>query len=237
MRRIWVSGSLALSLILTGCGEADAPRGEPYFEKPASQEAREVLGEVEPSELPASRRAALAYAHAVTAAALFKAGDDAGGAAHVAHLDPAAHAGLMVGLDTLGFDPAPIAAVRAAPQDEAALAALDAMLAALRPNAAGNVKETTEFLMKSLGVAYEAGADAGTISDVEAYQNAYGLAVTARDIVAAQDDVAYDDLRLELEILMRMWPGKGPVAASTPAPDLEMAQALSNVKLALARLP
>ena len=46
MRRIWVSGSLALSLILTGCGEADAPRGEPYFEKPASQEAREVLGEV-----------------------------------------------------------------------------------------------------------------------------------------------------------------------------------------------
>ena len=61
--------------------------------------------------------------------------------------------------------------------------------------------------------------------------------MTARDIVAAQDDVAYDDLRLELEILMRMWPGKGPVAASTPAPDLEMAQALSNVKLALARLP
>ncbi len=81
MRRVWVSGSLALSLILTGCGEADAPRGEPYFEKPASQAAREVLGEAQPADLPASQRAALAYAHAVTAAALFKAGDDAGGAA------------------------------------------------------------------------------------------------------------------------------------------------------------
>jgi hypothetical protein len=222
---------------VTGCGEADAPRGEPYFEKPASQEAREVLGEVEPTDLAASQRAALAYAHAVAAAALFKAGDDAGGVVYVARLDPAAHRTLMVGPDTWGFDPAPIAAVRAAPQDETALAAMDTMLAALRPNAAGDVKDTTEFLMKSLGVAYEAGADAGTISDVEAYQTAYGLAVTARDIVAAQEDTAYGDLRLELEILVRMWPGKGPVATSTPAPDLEMAQALLDIKLALARLP
>jgi hypothetical protein len=187
--------------------------------------------------LPASQRAALAYAHAVTAAALFKAGDDAGGAVHVAHLDRAAHAGLMVGLDTLGFDAAAVEAVRAAPQDETALAAMDAMLAALRPNATGNVKETTRFLMKSLGAAYEAGADAGTISNAEAYQTAYGLAVTARDIVAAQEDAAYGDLRLELEILVRMWPGKGPSATSTPAPDLEMAQALLDIKLALARLP
>jgi hypothetical protein len=237
MRQFWISGSLALSLILTGCSETGAPRGEPYFEKPASQEARDVLGEVDPSELPASQRAALAYAHAVTAAALFRAGDDAGGAVHAAHLDPAAHPGLMVGLDTLGFDPAAVEAVRAAPQDQTALAAMDAMLAALRPNAAGDVKKTTGFLMKSLGAAYEAGADAGTISSVEAYQTAYGLAVTARDIVAAQEDAAYGDLRLELEILVRMWPGKGPSATSTPAPDLEMAQALLDIKLALARLP
>ena len=37
-------------------------------------------------------------------------------------------------------------------------------------------------LMKALGNAYEAGADAGTISDIEAYQTAYGLAIAARDI-------------------------------------------------------
>ncbi len=237
MRPFWFPGSLALLLVVAGCGETEAPRGEPYFAKPASQEARDVLGEVNPIDLPASQRAALAYAHAVTAAALYRAGDDAGGSVHAAHLDAAAHPELMVGLDTLGFDPAPIEAVRAAPQDETALSVFEAMLAALRPNATGNVKETTEFLMKSLGVAYEAGADAGTISDLEAYQNAYGLAVTARDIVAAQEDAVYDDLRLDLEILVRMWPGKGPAAASTPAPDADMALALSNIKLALARLP
>lgn len=219
MRQFWISGSLTLSLILTGCGETDAPRSEPYFEKPASQ------------------RAALAYVHAVTGAALFRAGDDAGRAVHVAHLDPAAHPGLMVGLDTLGFDAAPVEAVRAAPQDETALAAMDAMLAALRPNAAGDVQETTGFLMKSLGAAYEAGADAGTVPRVEAYQTACGLAMTARDIVAVQEGVAYGELQLELEILVRMWPGKGPSATSTPAPDLEMAQALLDIKLALARLP
>ena len=114
---------------------------------------------------------------------------------------------------------------------------MDAMLAALRPNAAGDVRETTGFLMKSLGAAYEAGAEAGTISSAEAYQTAYGLAVTARDIVAAQEDAAYRELRLELELLVRMWPGKGPSATFTPAPDLEMAQALLDIKLALSRLP
>lgn len=237
MRQIWMAGSLALCLALSGCGEPELQRGEPYLAKPPSQEAREVLGDVDPSELPASQRAALAYAHTVTAVALFRAGEEDAGAVHAGHLDAAAHLGLMVGLDTLGFDAAPIDAVRAAPQDETALAAIDAMLAALRPNATGNVKQTTQFLMKSLGVAYEAGADAGTISDAEAYQTAYGLAVTARDIVAAQDGETYGDLRLELELLVRMWPRRGPLPDSTPAPDAEMAQALMNVKLALAVLP
>jgi hypothetical protein len=107
----------------------------------------------------------------------------------------------------------------------------------VRPNAAGDVKDTVAFLMKALGNAYEAGANAGTISDIEAYQTAYGLAIAARDIVAAQPDEAYSDLRLELELLVRMWPGAGPLASSTPAPDAEMALALSNVKLVLAGLP
>lgn len=233
----WTSRSLALCLAVAGCGEPKIPRGEPYLAKPPSQEAREVLGDLDPAGLPASQRAALAYARAVTAVALYRSGEDAAGAVHAAHLDASAHPGLMVGLDTLGFDAAPIEAVRAAPQDETSYAAFGAMLAALRPNATGTIKETTGFLMKSLGGAYEAGADAGSILDAEAYQTAYGLAVTARDLVAAQEDAVYSDLRLELEMLVRMWPGSGPVTTATPAPDLEMALALSNVKLALARLP
>ena len=73
--------------------------------------------------------------------------------------------------------------------------------------------------------------------DLASYQTAYGLAVTARDIVAAQDPEVYGKLTLDLEILVRMWPGKGPLATSTPAPDTEMALALSNVKSTLAALP
>lgn len=231
------SGSLALCLVLAGCGEPETPRGEPYFAKPPSQEAREVLGDPDPAGWPASQRAALAYAHAVTAVILYRSGEDAAGAVHAAHLDASANPGLMAGLDSLGFDAAPIEAVRAAPQDETSFAAFGAMLGALRPNATGKMRETTGILMKSLGAAYEAGADAGEVLDAEAYQAAYGLAVTARDLVAAQEDAVYTDLRLELELLVRMWPGGGPVMTAPPAPDREMAQALSNVKLALARLP
>ena len=235
--RHWIAGSLGLGLFLAACGDEAVRPGEPYFAEPASQEAAKVIGETDPADLTGSQRAALVYAHSATALALLRAGDAEGGTRHLSHLDASAHPALMVGLDTMGFDPAPLAAVAAAPQDEAAGLAADAMLAALRPTATGEVKETVAFLMKSLGNAYEAGADAGTISDVDAYQTAYGLAVAARDIVAAQPDEAYGDLRLELELLVRMWPGEGPLATSTPAPDAEMALALSNVKLALASLP
>jgi len=236
MRRL-IALSLGLALLIAACGDEGVRPGEPYFAEPASQEAAKALGKTQPADLTGSQRAALVYAHAATALALLRAGDAEGGARHLAQLDATAHPGLMVGLDTLGFDPAPLAAVAAAPQDEAAHIAAETMLAALRPNATGDVKETTEFLMKALGTAYEAGADAGTISDIEAYQTAYGLAVAARDIVAAQPDEAYGALRLELELLVRMWPAAGPIADSTPAPDAEMALALSNVKLALAGLP
>jgi hypothetical protein len=235
--RHWIAGSLGLGLFLAACGDEGVRPGEPYFAEPASQEAAKVIGETDPADLTGSQRAALVYAHAATALALLQAGDAEGGTRHLSHLDASAHPGLMVGLDTMGFDPAPLAAVAAAPQDETAGLAAEAMLAALRPNATGDVKDTVAFLMKALGNAYEAGADAGTISDIEAYQTAYGLAVAARDIAAAQPDEAYSDLRLELELLVRMWPGAGPLTSSTPAPDAEMALALSNVKLVLAGLP
>ncbi len=237
MRRYLVAGSLGLGLVLGACGEAELQRGEPYVAPSAAQQEREIFGETNPSELQANQRAALVYAHSVTAIALYRAGETDAAAVHAGKLDASANRGLMVGLDTMGFDPAVLTAVAASPEDDTALAGAEAMLAALRPNAAGSVKETTEFLMRSLATEYERGADAGTISDPEAYQAAYGCAVTARDIVAAQDDEAYGDLRLELELLVRMWPGRGPLATSTPAPDSEMALALSNVKLALAGLP
>jgi len=237
MRQIWTAASLGLCIALAGCGQKEPKYGEPYLAPSIAEQEKAIFGEVSPSDLPANQRAALAHAHAVTAIALYRAGEADGAALHAGLVDAGAHPGLMVGLDTMGFDPAAVAAVAAAPQDDAAAEAARVMLAAMRPAMTGDVKATTEFLMKQLASEYEAGADGGTIVDLTAYQTAYGLAVTARDIVAAQDAEVYGKLTLDLEILVRMWPGKGPLATSTPAPDTEMAAALSSVKSALANLP
>lgn len=237
MRQLLIAGMAGLCATLAGCGQ-DAPTyGEPYVAPPIAEQEKAIFGEVNPSELPANQRAALAHAHAVTAIALYRAGEAGGAAVHAGRIDAGAHPGLMVGLDTMGFDPAAVSAVATAPEDEAAAEAARVMLGAMRPGMTGDVKETTEFLMKQLASEYEAGAHGGTIVDLASYQTAYGLAVTARDIVAAQDPEVYRKLTLDLEILVRMWPGKGPLATSTPAPDSEMALALSNVKSALAALP
>lgn len=236
MRQFGIAVGLGLCMALAGCGQ-DAPNyGEPYATPSAAEQKKAVAWELNASELPASQRAALAYAHAVTAIALYRAGEPGGGAVHAGQIDAGAHPGLMVGLDTMGFDPGAVAAVAAAPEDEAAAEAARLMLAAMRPGMTGDVKATTELLMKQLAAEYEAGADRGTIVDLTSYQTAYGLAVTARDIVVAQDPEVYGKLTLELEMLVRMWPGEGPLETSTPAPDSEMAAALSRVKSALSGL-
>jgi hypothetical protein len=237
MRRFLIPASLGFAAGLAACDKGAPQRGEPYFPPSVAQQEREIFGEQKPSDLPANQRAALAHAYAVTALALYRAGATVEAAVHVREIDPAANPGLMVGLDTMGFDPALLTAVAEAPEDEVAAEAASAMLAAMRPAMTGNIKETTAFLMKRLAADYEAGAQAGAILDLAAYQRAYGLAVTARDLAAAQDPEAYGKLTLELEILVRMWPGRGPLSASTPAPDFEMATALSDVKSALASLP
>jgi hypothetical protein len=237
MRQILIAGSLGLCAALAGCGQETPNYGEPYVAPSIAEQEKAIFGEVNPSELPANQRAALVHAHAVTAIALYRAGEADGAAVHAGRIDAGAHPGLMVGLDTMGFDPAAVSAVAAAPGDETAADAARMMLASMRPGMTGDVKETTEFLMKQLASEYEAGADGGTIMDLASYQTAYGLAVTARDIVAAQDPEVYGKLTLDLEILVRMWPGKGPLATSTPAPDSEMALALSKVKSALSGLP
>jgi hypothetical protein len=146
-------------------------------------------------------------------------------------------AGFMAGLDTMGFDPAPLEAAIAAPDDEAAAQAAGEMLAALRQSATGEVKATAEFLMKRLASAYETGVVSGEIAEPGAYRDAYGMAVTARDIAAAQDPDTYGALKTELDVLVLMWPKKGPVSGALPAPELVMAEQLARVKSVLAGLP
>src|SRR3990167_7801382 len=164
MRQFLVVASLGLGLALTGCDDGTPRRGEPYKAPSATEQAREVFGETDPAELPANQRAALVYARAVTALALARAGEVEAAQTQAGMIGIGADAepGLMVGLDTLGFDPAPLEAALAAPQDETVAEAADTMLDALRQSATGDVKGTTEFLMKS-----HAGAYGGSVSSRE----------------------------------------------------------------------
>lgn len=229
---------------LTACGQDETIRGEPYTPPTVSEQEAAVFGAVDVGALPASQRAALVAAHAEAAFALYRAGETDAALQHLGHLDAAEHADLMVGLDTLGYAPDALAAVRSAAESgvsaEEAAASLDAAsatLASLRSGAGGDVVETTEFLMKRLAAEFEQGAEAGTITDGEAYQMAYGLAVAARDVAGAADQEVYGDLRRELDFLVLMWPRGGPVSSAVAPPEMQMAEQLARVKLAMAALP
>lgn len=91
--------------------------------------------------------------------------------------------------------------------------------------------------MRLSAEAYEAGVKYGEIIDLEAYQAAYGYAVAARDLISPLDETVYGDLRLELDILVLMWPAAGPLAGRTPPPEVRMSEQFARVKMALAVLP
>lgn len=239
-----IAAGMALAGLITACGEGDAIRGEPYTPPTVSEQEAAVFGGLDVGALPASQRAALVTAHAEAAFALYRAGETDAALKHLGHLDPETHPELMVGLDTLGYAPEAIAAVReqagmgaAAEEAAEALDAAAEVLASLRAGAGGDVAETTEFLMKRLAAEFEQGAEAGTITDGEAYQLAYGLAVAARDVAGAADQEVYGDLRRELDFLVLMWPRGGPVSTAVAPPEMQMAEQLARVKLAMAALP
>ena len=239
-----ISAGVLMGGLLTACGQDETIRGEPYTPPTVSQQEAAVFGAIDVGALPASQRAALVAAHAEAAFALYRAGETEAALQHLSHLDAETHTDLMVGLDTLGYTPDSVDAVRSALEsgasaEEAAtsLDAASAALSSLRSGAGGDVAETTEFLMKRLAAEFEQGADAGTITDGESYQMAYGLAVAARDVAGAADQEVYGDLRRELDFLVLMWPRGGPVSTAVAPPEMQMAEQLARVKLAMAALP
>lgn len=241
MQRTGLAAGLGLALLLVACGEEPGLQGEPYRAPSVAEQEIALFGEVDMAALPASHRAALVTAHAEAAFALCKAGETEAAITHLEQLDTAAHPALMVGLDTLGYEPDVIDAlsgqIASGADASGAVEAAGEMLAALRAGARGDAGETTEFLMKTLVREFEKGAEAGTILDPGAYQLAYGLAVSARELVASADPEVYGDLRRELDFLVLMWPRGGPVSTAVAPPELQMAEQLSRVKLELAALP
>lgn len=234
----------AMMLSMAACGDGERPRGEPYVPSPEAEQATKAYVPADVAELPVAQRAALVQAHVAAAIALYRGGESDAAALHLTKLDARSHPDLMGALEAAGYDPAPIDQLYAeieagtpAEEAEETIAEAQEMLAAFRGSAQGDVGETTEYLMKSLAREYEAGVVEGEVTDPVAFQMAYGLAVAARDIVAAQVPETHGSLTTELDVLVHMWPSKGPLPGTSPAPEMMMAEQLSRVKLALASLP
>jgi len=194
--------------------------------------------------LPVEKRLAFMSGHVAAGLALYRAGAAGEAAPHLLHPVSETHADERAGLDAIGFKPevfeqlsAALEAGKPAEEIEPLLTEAEANLKAMREAAGGAPKDIIEYLMKTTADEYDAGVDNGEVVNAGEFQDAYGFAVVARDIASAQDPAVYGDLKLELELLVLMWTGKAPLAASTPAPEAQMALQLARVKTALARLP
>jgi hypothetical protein len=249
----WNGSGFGLMLLgtawLAACGGgAPAAGGEAGVQPAQPGHAHDVstptIPELQMQNLPVDQRLALVSGHAAAGLALYRAGAADEAAHHLTHLGAGAKADEVAGFDALGFKPelfnqisTEIGAGRQAVEIEPLLAEAEANLAEMRRAAGGNPKELVEFLMKNLATEYDSGVDNSVIVDLGDYQDAYGYARVARDIAAAQDPAIFGALRLELDLLVLMWPGKGPMSTSLPPPEFQVAEQLARVKLALASLP
>lgn len=194
--------------------------------------------------LPVEKRVAFMSGHVAAGLALYRAGAPDQAARHLLHPVSETHAQERAGLEALGFTPAVFEQVSAdldagkpAAEIEPLLAEAEANIKLVREAAGGDPADIIEYLMKTLADEYDAGVDDGEIVNAGEYQDAYGFAVVARDIAVAQDPATFGGLTRELEVLVKMWPSEGPLAASTPAPELVIGEQLALVKSALAGLP
>jgi hypothetical protein len=252
----WMGLGLGAAIIgaagLTACGNEQAPVPAPTVSADAHADHDGEGGEGEGSfaridamqALPVEKRLAFMSGHVEAGLALYRAGAPDQAARHLLHPVSETHASERGGLDALGFKPevfeqvsAALDAGKPASEVEPLLAEAEANVAAMRAAAGGEPKALIEYLMLTLADEYDAGVDDGAIVNAGEYQDAYGFAVVARDIAAAQDPAVFGALRTELDMLILMWPGKGPLADSTPAPEALMAEALERVKSAIANLP
>lgn len=203
-----------------------------------------TIPELQMQSLSVDQRLALMSGHAASGLALYRAGAANEAAHHLMHLGAGAKADEVAGFDALGFKPelfnqisTELEAGKQAVEIEPLLVEAETNLAEMRRAAGGDPKTLVEFLMKNLATEYDSGVDNSVIVNLGDYQDAYGYALVARDIAAAQDPAMFGALRLELDLLVLMWPGKGPLSTSLPPPEFQMAEQLARVKLALASLP
>lgn len=232
-------------LLVAGCEDAAAPvSGEPYRPPPGGTAPTERMQADQWRTWPLAHRAAYIAGRVAAADMLYRMGHETEAAGHLKRPVEQVYAIDRAGLQALGFRAELVDAAAGAidigrpPEDvEPLLAGAVGNLAETLAASGESPKSLVTFLMRICAEAYDAGVDRGDVVNVEAYQAAYGYALVARDLASAQDPDTYGDLRLELDILVLMWPASGPVEGSAPPPEIRMAEQLARVRLALALVP
>lgn len=252
----WIRLGLGAALLgtasLAACSGEGGEAGETGASGPAATQGEAGEGEggegqaaLDPAVLlPVDVRAALMAGHVAAGTALARAGEPADAAAHLSlalsEVKPGGMARLVAdGLEPDLFDAAADALDDGAPAEEveAKLAAVEANISLLQANAAGDPKEVLTFLAKRCLATYRQGVSLDNlIEDPISFQTAYGYAVVARDLAAGLESEDASGVRLELELLVRMWPDEGPVTGPPPAPLMTFAAQVSRVELELSSL-
>lgn len=194
--------------------------------------------------LPVDQRAVLIAGEVATGAALARAGESAAAAGHFRLAIGDVEPGGLTRLVEAGLDPHLFDAAAGALDDgssyediDAKVAAVEANVSLLRANAGGDAKSLIGYLARRCLKAYREGVSLDNlIEDPVKYQAAYGYAVVARDLADTLDADAASGVKLELELLVRMWPGVGPVSGDAPAPVMNFASQISRVELELSSI-
>lgn len=244
-RPAWLLFAGAFTLLLSGCDNGVAPlSGEPYRALPGGPSPTGRMQADQWRTWPLAHRAAYIAGRVTAADMLYRMGHAAEAAAHLKQPVEQVYAVDRAGLQALGFQADLVDAAAGAidvgrPPDEVGPLLAGSVSNLMETLAASGEppKDLVSFLMRVCAEAYESGADRGDVINAEAYQASYGYAVTARDLVSGLDSEIYGDLRLELDILVLMWPASGPVDGSAPPPEIRMAEQFSRVKLALVQVP
>nr|WP_321360438.1 hypothetical protein [uncultured Hyphomonas sp.] len=251
----WIRPGLGAALIgmagLAACGGAGGEAGEPAVAPVSSTQGAEIgkggqgVQAVDPAMLlPIDERAAMIASEVIVATALSRAGEPDDAAEHLRIALDGIQPGGMARLVEKGFDPDLIDQAEEAlsgstpPEEvEAKLAAVEANVADLQANVGGDPLELVIFLMKRCENAYRGGVSfTNEIDDPIRYQKAYGYAVAAQKEADRITSGNPSRLRLEMKMLVLMWPAEGPVTYDVPAPPSTFLSQVSRIGLELSTL-
>lgn len=234
---------LFLAVLLAGC-EEPVMRGEPYIPGPGGAPASEKLKSERILSWQPAQRLAWIGGHLAAASSVLEAGAEVEKAGVLIDAAAEVYVTQPDALTALGFQPQKMLAARDAvtagrPAEEVAALAggAGAEVTALLGEGETGRAALIDFLIRASAEAYDKGVRYGSIESLADYQAAYGHARMARDLAGGVGEEGLSDLRLELELLLLMWPAAGPVEAATPPPEFRMAEQYSRVKLRLASLP